>query len=146
MLLFQDVQYEHFPLVFQFAINVSKRTSRATHGNPCGKSLNELCIGTNLIPLNGRTKGDLIDLFTCNTYNGTSVVDVIVSQDLFPFVPSFSVHNPTELTHHSCISVVMRIETPQEVKDIETFKSPGYMIWIEKKERKVAKCYVIRGN
>ena len=45
----------------------------------------------------------LIGQFTCNTYNGASVVDyVIVSQDLFPFVQSFSVHNPTELTHHSC--------------------------------------------
>ena len=94
-------------------INVPKRTSRDTQVNAYGKSLNELCIGNNLISLNGRTKGDLIGLFTCNTYNGASVVDyVIVSQDLFPFVQSFWVHNPTELTHHSCLSVVMRIETP----------------------------------
>ena len=98
-----------------------------------------MCIENNLISLNGRTKGDLIGQFTCNTYNGASVVDyVIVSQDLFPFVQSFSVHYPTELTHHSCLSVVMRIETPQEVKDIMRLSNhPGYMIWNENKKEKL---------
>ena len=62
---------------------------------------------------------------------------VIVSQDLFPFVQRFSVHNPTELTHHSCLSIVMRIETPQEGKDIMRLSNhPGYMIWNENKKEK----------
>ena len=57
---------------------------------------------------------------------------------VFPFVQSFSVHNPKELTHHSCLSVVMRIETPQEVKDImRPSNHPGYMIWNENKKEKL---------
>ena len=131
---------DHFTNIENFTpINLPKRTSRDTQVNAYGKSLNELCIGNNLISLNGRIKGDLIGQFTCNTYNGASVVDyVIVSQDLFPFVQSFSVHNPTELTHHSCLSVVMRIETPQEVKDIMRLSNhPGYMIWNENKKEKL---------
>ena len=81
----------------------------------------------------------MIGQFTCNTYNGASVVDyVIVSQDLFPCVQSFSVHNPTELTHHSCLSVVMRTETLQKVKDIMRLSDhPGYMIWNENKNEKL---------
>ena len=111
-------------------INVPKRTSRDTQVNTYRKSLNELCIGNNLIPLNDRTKGDLIGQFTCNTYNGPSVVDkIIVSHDLYKIVQSLSVHNPTELTHHSGLSVVMRIATLQEVKDIMRLSNhPGYMI------------------
>ena len=60
------------------------------------------------------------------------------SQDLFPFVQSFSVHNPTELTHHSFLSVVMRIEIPQELKDIMRLSNhPGHMIWNENKKEKL---------
>ena len=57
---------------------------------------------------------------------------------LFPFVQRFSVHNPTELTHHSYLSVVMRIETPQKLKDIMRLSiHPGYMNWNENKKEKL---------
>lgn len=41
-------------------LNVTKKKKK--------KSL-DLCIGNSLIPLNGRTKGDLIGQFTCNMYS-----------------------------------------------------------------------------
>ena len=62
-----------------------------------------------MIPLNGRTKGDLIGQFTCNMYNGASVVDyAIVSHDLhvsFHTYSSFLIDDPTEFSNHSCLSL-----------------------------------------
>ena len=116
-----------------------KRSSRNTQVKPYRKSLIELCIGNTLIPLSGRTKSDLISEFTCKTSNGESVVDyVIVLQDLFPFVQSFLVHNPTELTHHSCLSVVMKIEIPQEVNDVMRLSTyPTSVIWSENRREEL---------
>jgi hypothetical protein len=61
-----------------------------------------------MVTLNGRTKGDLIGQFTCQTNNGASVVDyVIVSQDLLSSIVSFSVADillnfPIILIYLSC--------------------------------------------
>ena len=48
------------------------RLSQDHQVNAYGKSLIDLCIGNNLITLNGRTNGDLLGQFTCHTYNGAS--------------------------------------------------------------------------
>ena len=59
-----------------------QRLSQDLQINAYGKSLIDLCIGNNLIILNGRTNGDLLGQFTCHTCNGARVVDyVIVSHD-----------------------------------------------------------------
>lgn len=65
-------------------ITISKRFSRNININHYGRFLVKLCIENDLVTLNGRTKGFLIRQFTCNTYNGSGVVDyTVVSHDLF---------------------------------------------------------------
>ena len=47
--------------------------------NSYGRSLAELSCGNDLVILNGRTIEDFLGQFTCNTYNGASVVDNAVA-------------------------------------------------------------------
>ncbi len=70
-----------------FTTSIEPRKSRDNHVNAYGRLLIELCCGNELIVLNGRTKGDLIGQFTCQTYNGASVVDyAIVSTGIMQFI------------------------------------------------------------
>ena len=86
--------------------------------NAYGKSLIDLCIGNNLITLNGRTNGDLLGQFTCHTYNGASVVDyVIVSHDLLASVVGFRVDDITEYSHHSCLSFILESQYTRNSND-----------------------------
>ncbi len=61
-----------------FPVTIEKRCSQDLQVNSYGRSLLELCIGNNLIALNGRTKGDFLGQFTCHTYNGASVVHYVI--------------------------------------------------------------------
>ena len=73
--------------------SVSKRFSKDVITNHDGKLLVKLCIENELVTLNGRTKGDLVGSFTCNTYNGSSVVHYdVVSHNLLPLINSFLVN------------------------------------------------------
>ena len=64
-----------------------------------------------MIGLNGRTKGDYIGQFTCQTYNGASVVDyAIVSADILQSIGYFTVSNLTEFSHHCFISFALEVE------------------------------------
>ena len=92
---------------------INKRSSRDTYVNTYGRLLADLCIGNCMVPLNGRINGDLIGQFTCQTYNGASIVDyIIVSHDLFQSTLSFSIDNITHFSNHSCLSCVINIKTP----------------------------------
>ena len=118
-------------------ITVSKRFSRDLNTNCYGTSLVELCIKNNLVALSGRTKGDLTGQFTCNTYNGSSVVDyAIVAQELFPLINSFTVDYPNEFFHHSCLNFVMKIKTPKHPNaNMEVLNKPISFVWDETKKQ-----------
>ena len=88
------------------------RNSRDTGINSYGRSLSELCIGNDLLILNGRTNGDSLRTFTCHTYNGSSVVDyAIVSHSLYPLIKFFAVSNTTEFSHHTPITFALEANT-----------------------------------
>jgi hypothetical protein len=95
-----------------------------------------------MVTLNGRTKGDLIGQFTCQTYNGASVVDyVIVSQDLLSSIVSFSVADITEFSHHSYLSFVIRIETPNvSQNDLKLTSHPTSFLWDENQKNYLREC------
>ena len=118
-------------------ITVSKRFSRDLNTNCYGTSLVELCIENNLFALNGRTKGDLTGQFTCNTYNGSSVVDyAIVAQELFPLINSFTVDYPNEFSHHSCLIFEMKIKTPKHPNvNIDVLNKPISFVWDKTKKQ-----------
>ena len=94
------------------------RLSQDHQVNAYGKSLIDLCIGNNLITLNGRTNGDLLGQFTCHTYNGAIVVDyAIVSHDLLASVVGFRVDDITEYSHHSCLSFILESQYTRNSND-----------------------------
>ena len=118
-------------------ITVIKRFSRDLNTNCYGTCLVELCIENNLVALNGGTKGDLTGQFTCNTYNGSSVVNyAIVAQELFPLINSFTVDYPNEFSHHSCLNFVMKIKTPKHPNvNMEVLNKPISFVWDETKKQ-----------
>jgi hypothetical protein len=72
--------------------SLDQRYSKDHHVNSYGKSLIDLCTSNGMAVFNGRTNGDLLGQFTCQTYNGASVVDyVVISHSLLSFVVGFKV-------------------------------------------------------
>ena len=118
---------------FQIPIAIEKRYSKDSHINNYGRSLLDLCVGNNLIILNGRTKGDFTGQYTCHTYNGASVVDyAIASYDLLKSIINFSVDNVNEFSHHSCLSFVLSAKTPNfSEDDINIMPHPESFSWNE---------------
>ena len=122
-----------------FEISVNKRFSKDVNINHYGKLLVKLCIENELVTLNGRTKGDFVGRFTCNTYNGSSVMDyAAVSHNLLPLINIFLVDYPTEFSDHSCLNVIMRIKKPKQ-PDINNhlLDKPISFIWDETKKQKL---------
>ncbi|CAB3983013.1 Hypothetical predicted protein [Paramuricea clavata] len=117
---------------FQIPIAIEKRCSKDSHNN-YGRSLLDLCVGNNLIILNGRTKGDFTGQYTCHTYNGASVVDyAIASYDLLKSIINFSVDNVNEFSHHSCLSFVLSAKTPNVSEDdLNIMPHPESFSWNE---------------
>ena len=71
---------------------IEPRNLRHVTVNWYGGSLAELCCGNDLVILNGTTIGDFLGQFTCNTYNGASVVDyAAASCNNLPLIKYFSV-------------------------------------------------------
>ena len=109
------------------------RNSKDCHCNSYGKLLAELCCGNDLIILNGRTKGDYIGQYTCQTYNGASVVDyTIVSSDLLKTVKYFTVSEITHFSHHCFLSFGLEIEyhLPRKMKKtLQLSPLPMSFVW-----------------
>ena len=94
------------------SIETESRNSKDNHCNSYGKLLAELCCGNDLILLNGRTKGDYIGQFTCQTYNGASVVDyTIVSSEVMREIKYFTVSEITHFSHHCFLSFGLKTES-----------------------------------
>ena len=81
--------------------------------------------------LNGRTKGDFLGQFTCQTYNGASIVDYgIVSRDIFSLISCFSVSDVTEFSHHCYLSFALEAEPRiSSEKLVELSPLPMSFIW-----------------
>jgi len=79
-------QYDYYtPDVY-----IINRFSRDTVLLPRDRALNDTCIQTGLIILNGRCIGDLTGDFTCHNFHGSSVVDyAYVSECSLPKVKFF---------------------------------------------------------
>jgi hypothetical protein len=102
---------EFFPSTCSVDGSIESRISKDNHCNSYGKLLVELCCGNDLIILNGRTKGDYIGQFTCQTYNGASVVDyTIVSSEVVRKMKYFTVSEITQFSHHSFLSFGVETE------------------------------------
>ena len=71
--------------------------------NEYGRKLVELCIATNLLIVNGRTKSDPMGSFTWYTCNGSSVVDYVLgSRDIIDYM-DLKVDNMNALSDHCSI-------------------------------------------
>jgi hypothetical protein len=83
--------------------------------------------------LNGRTKGDLIGQFTCQTYNGASVVDyAIVSTGIMQSIHHLTVSEITEFSHHCSLSFALEVEPQAELETEETLQLsplPASFVW-----------------
>lgn len=85
--------------------SIELHNSKDNHRNSYGKLLSELCCANNLIVLNGRMNGDYIGQFTCQTYNGASVVDyTIVSSEITMAIKYFTVSEITQFSHRCFLS------------------------------------------
>ena len=73
--------------------------------NAYGTKLIELCKGSNIRILNGRTLGDSQGSHTSFQYNGMSAVDyVIASENIMHIIPIVTVSQPTHLSDHAHIN------------------------------------------
>lgn len=84
--------------------NVTKRNNMDIEINTNGNRLIDLCKQMNLLILNGRVFGDSLGRPTFCGPRGESTVDyIIVDQELFHYVSSFTVDKPTFLSDHCSI-------------------------------------------
>ncbi len=107
-----SVLEDFFPSTCSFNGSIESRNSKDNHCNSYGKLLAELCCGNDFIILNGRTKDDYIGQFTCQTYNGASVVDyTIVSSEVMREIKYFTVSEiSTQFSHHCFLSFGLETE------------------------------------
>jgi hypothetical protein len=114
-------------------VEIINRFSRDTVLLPRGRTLNDMCIQTGLIILNGRCIGDLTGNFTCHNFHGSSVVDyACASECLLPKLKLFSVHNfLPDLSDHCQISLMMRINCTLTPDDNQTYPLPVRYKWNE---------------
>jgi len=97
-----------------------------------GKSLIDLCKGSNMRILNGRKLGDLQGHFTCYNHIGQpSVIDyMICSTDLFSNITFFHVNDLTPHSIHCMISCHMQVNLSSNICDeIPLNDPPSQFIW-----------------
>lgn len=91
-------------------VNSSERASQDKTLNPRGKLLMDLLACTDMSLLNGCTLGDAMGEYTCQTYNGTSVVDyTAVSHNLQRLVDSFRILDMNDLSDHRPCTISLNI-------------------------------------
>ena len=113
-------------------INISPRNSQDTITDERGKHLLELCIGSQLRILNGRTIGDSCGYYTSHQYNGSSTVDYGISSStmlrdivyfkIHPFIGTISDHCMTSLAIRT-----NRVTNP--TKTTKLTKMPQFYKW-----------------
>ena len=90
-----------------------------------GKQLLELCISARLRILNGRCIGDSMGIYTCHQYNGSSVVDyVLTDEENIKNILYMQVKNYFgDLADHCCLSWAMRCN--YTISHVNTHKKYG---------------------
>ena len=101
----------------------TKRNSQDFVSNNRGEKLIELCLSFDLFILNGRKLGDSFGAKTCFNWNGSSVVDYVISSiPLYESVrylqvgdlhPTYSIHCPVTF------GMNLQVSYPEKIKDIE---------------------------
>lgn len=125
---------KHIPFDPSYIIDTEIKT-RCSEDNKLddrGKQLNDLCISSGLRILNGRSLGDLFGKFTCQTPNGASVVDyVISSEELLKDVIYFHVHPflPLFSDCRSKVSVTLKATFTREISHDRNTHMPGVFKW-----------------
>ena len=85
--------------------------------NPQGKQLIDLCVASQLRILNGRFIGDWLGNLTCFKHNGASTVDYALSDlDLMSSIDYFHIGEPSYLSDHVQISVIIKCNINQDVR------------------------------
>ena len=72
---------ENDPLHFGESEGQGYRNSQDKHKNQRGGELNDICKLNDLLISNGRKPGDLFGKYTCHNWNGSSVVDYMISSE-----------------------------------------------------------------
>ena len=128
---------ENDPFLFGESERQGFRNSQDSHKNQRGGEVNDTCKLHNLLILNGRKTGDIFGKFTCHNWNGSSVVDYMISSDYFANnITHFSVGDYIPWLSDHCILKTKlddRYSLPGEgVNDEELEKvHPGF-VWNEK--------------
>ena len=79
-----DNNYIPLPNNYACDTQITPRLNQDPTLSPRGQQLIDMCISSQLIILNGRMLGDSAGYFTCHKYNGSSVVDyMITSRNLY---------------------------------------------------------------
>ena len=88
------------------------RNNQDTHVNSQGRRILDLCKMSELRILNGRLSTDrTIGSYTCVTYNGSSLVDYVLSSpSLFNCVDYFCVSDVNEFSDHSIINFTLKVD------------------------------------
>lgn len=98
------------PTLYESDSNIGKRNSQDSKCCSRGNKLLDICIGSKLRILNGRSFGDSLGYFTCHKHNGSSVVDyAIISEELLNRISNLLVgdYNPI-LSDHCNISLSLK--------------------------------------
>ena len=97
------------PLPDEYVVDadVKPRVSMDKIVNACGERLIDTCIATGLKIVNGRFGDDEgIGRLTCNTYNGGSVIDYVLTESTyFPHLANFKVWDPLLVSDHCPIQL-----------------------------------------
>ena len=109
------------------------RNSEDKHSNERGKELLEMCKSLQLYIANGRKVGDPFGNLTCFQWNGSSVVDYLISSmDIFDQIPFFKVGEYLPLlSNHTPLYFVLEIKKCVERgKSLQpTKKAPTQFLW-----------------
>ena len=110
--LFDDDKYIDVPVdYFIDESEIIRYSQNEGNINTRGRALIDVCTGNNLRILNGRITGDLSGKKTCYKYNGSSVVDYIISdKNILPKVQFLKV-NPLlpDISDHCQISYCLKV-------------------------------------
>jgi exonuclease III len=86
------------------------RKSMDTITNSSGMKLIDILLSTDLKIVNGRCKSDEVGNFTYISNNGNSLIDyAILSQDLFPIIDNFYVHDLFTFSPHRPIELDLKL-------------------------------------
>ena len=113
-----------------------KRNSQDHKVDPRGQELLDMCKSLNLTIANGRKTGDPFGEFTCIKYNGSSVVDyLITSPSVYEKVSSMNVGEFVPwLSDHCPVFHTLEIHSKSEITEEPPTKStraPKHFLWTE---------------